>query len=1064
MLSIIGSISYADVIPPMISSVIASPDIAAAGDMIHITVVATDDTSVSSVTADSLPLQQVGSVWQGYVPAKDQLGTNNVAVIATDASGNNAIDTGSHYTTALVAGIRNINTESQTVRDSASRTFFKVWGRATYVDTDNFDVDDGSGNPVRVTSPGHIVRTGDYATARGRLQYTESDVSLIAYEYDIPEFAPGTTQLTSQEMLLGNHLQLPCTATLGAFTPVNSPVNVTLTSLDPGRLLLGTSSNPKPSSSVTINTNAYYGYTILGLADSGTVSIAAISSDGQRGMFKVKLAPTGFVFYSPFSYTFGDEPSVDINRYGRDAVFGLKCAILDPTTHSVVTMAVNSGCLGYMLPDVSITLANSNPSTATIITNPLILKGFVIPNDVISYTDSVRPLDFGTTTLSINTPPGFTTPSERQQVTVNVIEPSIWKSTSNHIVGRDLQVERSIHFYTGPSPQADITLTVDDSSIATISADPALEGSGSITINGANNGKKYYIQGRGVGTTTLTISAPGYQSATDTIIVRPSGFVLSSSNITTNKYATNSTVAISSAMLAPDTLKVSQYQNLRGGLSVNVPLSVSDSCVGVVTPNPAVMLTNTPKVYTGFDPVDVGACTISLGAPDGFQTPSEKQQISATVNTPKIIATSYYIYDVGRNLQTSWQISLESAPPAPVDISVSVDDSSIVLVSASATSIGTASIVFAGVNTTSSKTLYIQGLSVGETNIRISAPGYSDKVILVKVFPSGFVFQATIIQATTMSPNKPFTVSSGFRYPDPISPVVFYQPLRPGVDPVNVAIQCSDTSVGTVTVNPLVFAAGSQYVNSAFDPMGAGDCTLSLIQPDGYQVINEDRMSIDVNVREPDILSGDGEKEFVGVNLQAYHTFKFEMAPHSPVNVTITVADCSIAVVSKEEDKAGTSSCTISNVSSTSPRDYYFQGISEGTTTLTLSAPGYADKVLYVEVKPSGFAFYGPYQITVPLSTASTTIRVDCNTIDDSGDFLRRPIRGGLSDVYVPVSCSNPNVGTITGSPLRFTHFSYDTHVTFTPKAVGTCDIWLTPPTGWSAFTGYDRVTVTVTP
>lgn len=1049
----IESVLFAsDTIAPAIISVTASPGIAAAGDMIRVTVLATDDVSVSSVTADSLPLQQTAGAWQGWVPAKSQTGPHTVDVVAADAAGNTATDASSGYVTQSVVGISNAGASSSAASAAASSMLFRVWGRAAFVDADHFDLDDGSGHPLRISSPGHIVRTGDYVTARGQLQSTESGVLLNASYYDIPAFAPGNT-ITAPDKLLGNHLQYPWGATLGQPAPAGSPVTVTLTSLDPGRLLLGTTASPMPSSLVTVSTTQYISYTLLGLADCGVARIAAVSSDGQRGLFKVRLAPTGWII--------SGDSVVDRNRY--ESVFmhplGVQCVLLDPSTHAVVDSGSFDGCLGYGLPDVSVAFANSNPAVAAPSANPMVLQGYVSPNTVKYYETTLQLLDFGTTVLSLITPPGFTTPSERQTLTANVVQPRMG-AYGNAYVGRNLQMSQLVSFQTGPSTYPDVTLTVDDGSIATLTAAPALEGSGSITLHGARSGgTSYYMQGRSVGQTTLTFSSPGYTSASETVFVSPSGFVLTSPSIITNKYAANTSISMKSARLG-STLAFAEYQNLRGGLSVSIPVSSSDPGVGVVTVSPAVMTANSSYVNTAFDPIEVGSCIISIGTPDGFQTPTTSQQTTATVNAPKITISSG---SVGRNLQASKSFTLEAAPPTPIDVTISIDDTSIALVSSSSTAVGAASTVFSGVSTTS-KTFYVQGVNPGQTSIRVSAPGYTDAVANLSVFTCGFELTPSVINTITMSPDYPFGVTTVFQ--EPGTRATHGQSLRPGADPVSLTMQCSDASVGSITVNPLVCAVGSGTASSAFHPLSEGTCTLSLTQPDGYEVppVGGYVVSIPVTVRKPNIAQASWYfNNAVGVDLQTKYTCNLEMAPPSPVDVTVSVADSSVATVSRVNNLAGTGTCVVTGVNSTSEFYYYLQGRSEGTTILTLSAPGYADKVATVSVVRPALAFSEAVPTTVTLSHGARVIEVYCG-IPVTGWLDELPLRGGMGNLSVPIYSSNPAVGTIVGSPVSFRYDTSETSVSFMPVAPGTCYILMTVPTGWSTVTGYDRVTVTVTP
>ncbi|MCE5313769.1 MAG: hypothetical protein ABFD49_00170 [Armatimonadota bacterium] len=817
------SVSFADDMTPTISSVSLSPEISAAGDMVYVTVHAQDDTGISSVTADSVPLQLVNNAWQGSIMACSTNGLHNVTVIATDNSGNTSCDAESHYTTLPVVGISNSDAVSETAKFSTSKFLFKVWGRATYVDGNYFDVDDGSGNPLRVLEPGHIVRTGDYVTSRGQLKCVNDNVYLEASYYDIPEFVDGR-RIVDEDAQLGNHFQRAAIATLSNPATKDLPIMVNLTSLDPGLLLLASDDDPTPRTNVSLSANySYIYYTIVGNASCGTARIAAISSDGQRGILRVNLFPTGFVFY-------GDS-SISFNKYTGDAYTSIQisCALLDPVTHAVL---YNSQCLSYNTTGVKVALSNLNPAVVTLVDNPLVIDGWESPymyNEY--YTARIKKLEYGSTAISLSTPTGFTTPSEKQQLTLNVVHPKIDDASAD--IGCNLQLAKYVSFQTGPSSTADVTLSVDDESIATLSTDPLLEGSKTVILTGAKSGfAKYYVQGCSIGTTNLTISAPEYTPASSTITVNPSGFVLDLSSITTNKYAANTSIAIKSAMLSPDTLSILQYQNLRGGLSVDIPIDTSDAGVGIVTTNPATITANSSSATDSFDPVGVGSCVISLGTPHGFQIPSGRQTLTAIVNIPCIKITS--VQKIGCNLQAAWALALESAPPESVDITVSIDDSSIALISDSSSIQGNATLVFENASTTSSKTFYVQGVSIGETDIRISAPGFSDTVKHIVVYPSGFVFGPYFpIYTKTSSANTLFYISSGFY--NPTNGGITYQPLRAGAESANVMIECSDTSVGNVTVSPLSFTAGASRMASYFDPLAAGTCVLSIIQPDGYQ-------------------------------------------------------------------------------------------------------------------------------------------------------------------------------------------------------------------------------------
>lgn len=66
-------------------------------------------------------------------------------------------------------GIRGAHTQAPIMSEGARRFMFRVWGRVSVVSPDSFDLDDGSGAPVRVTAAAHGLSTGTYAVAEGIL-------------------------------------------------------------------------------------------------------------------------------------------------------------------------------------------------------------------------------------------------------------------------------------------------------------------------------------------------------------------------------------------------------------------------------------------------------------------------------------------------------------------------------------------------------------------------------------------------------------------------------------------------------------------------------------------------------------------------------------------------------------------------------------------------------------------------------------------------------------------------------------------------------------------------------
>lgn len=160
-----------DTTAPTVYSVIVSPSMAAANDLLHVLVYATDQSGVASVTADGVPLvHTVGLAWEGNVTGSPALGVHSVSVSASDVPGNSTGASGS-YRTAAILGCAGRCIAEPVVAAACSSRLVKVWGKVTIIDADSFYLDDGSGAPVKIVAPGYTgIADGDHASARGILE------------------------------------------------------------------------------------------------------------------------------------------------------------------------------------------------------------------------------------------------------------------------------------------------------------------------------------------------------------------------------------------------------------------------------------------------------------------------------------------------------------------------------------------------------------------------------------------------------------------------------------------------------------------------------------------------------------------------------------------------------------------------------------------------------------------------------------------------------------------------------------------------------------------------------
>ena len=196
-------------------------------------------------------------------------------------------------------------------------------------------------------------------------------------------------------------------------------------------------------------------------------------------------------------------------------------------------------------------------------------------------------------------------------------------------------------------------------------------GSNSLVFNGVTttNVGSFVVQGLALGAVTLTAHANGYDDATATATVHPSGFIVNSpGNFSTNTFATNTNIQISSARLTPGTLGWAQNQPLRAGVtaSVQVHEQRSDSRHHHCEP-----VDDCSRQFVGVD--DIRPAVVrhhddrrrhSNGCRD---TATTFRQITATVSAPGVNIQNV---TVGRNLQAQVSVTLDVVPPSPITVTV----------------------------------------------------------------------------------------------------------------------------------------------------------------------------------------------------------------------------------------------------------------------------------------------------------------------------------------------------------------------------------------------------------
>ncbi len=864
----------------------------------------------------------------------------------------------------------------------------------------------------------------------------------------------------------------------------SSAVTVTVASSNPAvaTVASGASASTAGTASIAftnVTSTASYSFNVQG--QSVGSAIITISAPGYaNATFNVTVDPSGLGFASAPTFTTTPQSG--------------------NTTLTIYTLVLTPGSLtqaGYNLPinpgagPFSIAVTSSNTAVGTILTSPVVFTA-----GASSVQTSFTPVGGGTSTIAVGAQPGgFSTPSNAGNVqgvaTVNA--PNIAVPYGNQITGVSLtDTGNAFYLSAAPSQPVTVTLTSADPTIVTLGTGSSASAVGTASISFANltsSGQYIYfnLQGQAVGSTTVTVSAPGYNNATFTVTVYPSGFGFSGNSMTFSTYtnSANTPLTLYTFLLNPGSLTLYSYNYpLNPGLTVSVPVTSSNTSVGTILTSPVVFNAGAGNAQTAFVPAGAGTTTVALAQPAGFTATSQTSTYisgTATVQTPPLpnIVIPYGNQTTGVSLtSTGDAFYLQTAPGQPTNVTVSSSDPTIatVGVGSNATAVGTQTVTLSNLTGAGYNYFNIQGQAVGTATITISAPGYNSATMTITVDPSGFGFSGgnATFSTTTFSSNTNITVFTFVLNPGSLTLNTYNLPINPGAGPFSVPITSSNTATGTITTSPLVFTSGTGNLQTQFKPGNAGTTTISLAQPAGFTATSQTSTYIQgtATVTAPNVNLPYGNQT-TGVSLTDTGLYVYLAAPPpSPVTITMTISDPTIATlgVGSNATAVGTQTITLTNVSGTGAQFFNIQGQAVGTATVTVSAPGFNSNSFTVTVNPSGFGFSGNNaNINTTTFSSSTTLTVYTFVLNPGTLTLQNynlPLNPGVGPFSVPVTSSNTSVGTISSSPLVFTSGQGYAQTTFLPAGAGTSTIALAQPTGFTATSQtstYIQGTATVT-
>ena len=443
--------------------------------------------------------------------------------------------------------------------------------------------------------------------------------------------------LTLTDVTVGQFLQANGTVNLTR-GPVSDDLEITVTSSDPSRMVLSTSPDDVGKASIKVKLprgTFESGFFIQGLANSGVVEFTANAQGVKGATGKVTLAPSGLVLEGP--YGTGKAGFVTTANVPRRLT--VVSALLDSSKAFVQPQAIAGG------RSVTVRFNSSNatvgkPAAAT-------LK---ISSGYNRATTDFQPSKPGETVVTLNAPSGLELAAERfTSINAKVMAPAL--NLAGPVVGQYLVTNSVVALgETAPRGGVNVTITSSNPEKMLLSKTEEEKGSRSVTLHigeGGTNASFCIQGGSSTGDVEYTATAPGYGSRTASVLVAPTGVIVTGpASITRSGLALGFAkslkdpdnrvpITVYVSFLDPATMRASDLavQHLRHDVSVTVELSTADPEIGTVGSS-VTIAPNTDNAGTFFTPKKVGKTSVLVAvpkAPKGFAKPTNATSIQALV-------------------------------------------------------------------------------------------------------------------------------------------------------------------------------------------------------------------------------------------------------------------------------------------------------------------------------------------------------------------------------------------------------------------------------------------------
>ncbi len=638
------------------------------------------------------------------------------------------------------------------------------------------------------------------------------------------------------------------------------------------------------------------------------------------------------------------------------------------------------------------------------------------------------PIGAGTTTLTLTSPGITSLPNATWTSTVTAPNASL----SGGTLGAGMQA--SWNGSLGASEHGGVTVRVESSDPATLLLAPNATTAATAFIdvpmaNGQTSVPFYVVAPEAVtGSATVTITAPGFNSATATFVVRGLGVEIISAPSSITTLSPNALVQLRVGFLtAAGTSIEGEYPLRFNGTPITATVSNSNATVGQLVTSTltgqavtAVIPVGSSRIPTSiatggieFDPLSSGATSLVVSAPGMTALPGATWPV--TVTSPTIAAGSSVL---GSGMHVSTGATLGASNYGTVTVRVESSDPALVRVAPDANTLATAAIDVPMTAPSTFVPFYVAALEgvTGTATVTVSAPGFTSATYSVVV--RGLGIELISWPSTILSTAGNYLLQARVGYLNAAGTTVEGEyPLRFGATPIPVTITNSASAVArlitsggaTQSASTSVSAGSSRIPTSLasgaveFDPLSGGSTTLSvsapgvLSAPSATQTVTVDLPPINVSA----IPIGAGHEV-------ANTTAALSVAPSPTTTVTITVSDSTlIRVNGAGSHQFGTAGTGLGHQISA------LEGVT-GTATVTISAVGYQSASYTVTVRP----------MAIQLGAVPATTSVGGGSVIQA--FIGTPIAAGTAMEYTAATRQGAPPLVITFATSDATRLVFD--------------------------------------